>query len=163
MVSIDRIREEELTKDEVLSREFEEPKQEVEIVPEWEEYPEEAPGENVRIEDDQLVYEREDFEVRMESYRTTHWRVEVEIPEYVGKWHPRDIDLKIRPPEQGFVESVETEDYEVVQATLIISSNFQPVYEVNKWIDGLVESAEGSEEFHQEVEEKMAAARDNEE
>lgn len=162
MVSIDRIREEGLTKDEVLDREFEEPRQEVEIVPEWDEEPDSAPGENVRIEDDQLVWERDGFAVRLESYRTTHWRAVVDIPEDVAKWYPRDIDLKIKPPRQGFVESVTTEEYHAEQAELILSANFQPTWEVNNWIDDLIESAEGSEEYQQEIEEKMAVARENE-
>lgn len=162
MVSIDRIREEGLTKDEVLDREFEEPRQEVEILPEWNEEPDAAPGESVYIEDDQLVWERDGFEVRLESYRTTHWRAVVDIPEDVAKWYPRDIDLKIKPPEQGFVESVATEEYHAEQAELVIAANFQPTWEVNNWIDDLIKSAEGSEEYQQEIEEKMAAARENE-
>lgn len=130
--------------------------------PGWDEYPGEAPGENVRIEDEILIWERDGFEVRLETYRTTHWRAEVDIPEAVAKWYPREIDLKIKPPKQGFVESVTTESYHAEQAELIVSAPYQPVYEVNSWIDELLESAEGSEEYQQEIEEKMAVARDHE-
>ena len=163
MVSKEEIREKGLTTDDVLDLETERPMEEVEILPEWEEDPANAPGKNVRIEGDQLVYERDGFEVRMESHQATHWRVVVSIPDYVAKWYPRDIDLKISAPENGFVDDVETEDYQAVEATLVISANFMPTWEVSGWIDDLIDRAEKSEEFHNDVAEKMSVARENEE
>ncbi|NLV14349.1 hypothetical protein [Haloarcula argentinensis] len=164
MVSKDEIQQDGLTTDDVMDREFEQPKREPEWLPEWDEYPEERPGENTRIEDGTLIWERDGFEVRLESYETTHWRVGLDIPKDVGQYYPREFDLKCHPlPEYGFVKAVEQEDYSTVGATLIIQENFQPVYEVNKFIDELVESAEQSEQFREDVEEKMAAAREVEE
>lgn len=164
MVSKNQIEEEELTTQDVLDSELETPRQEVEIYPEWEEHPEEAPGENVRIEDGTLIWERDGFEARMESYETTHWRVELDIPHTVAKWYPRTIDLKCLPlPEHGFVSDVEVEDYESVGATLVIQDNFQPTFEVNQFIDKLLENAESSEEFQNEINEKLENARQNEE
>jgi len=164
MVSHEEIQQDGLTTDEVMSREFAEPQREVEWLPEWEECPEEQPGDNARIEDNTLMWERDGFEARLESYETTHWQAEIEMPKAVGQYYPREVDLKCHPlPEYGFVKDVEQDDYSTVGATLIIQANFQPVFEVNEFIDELVESAEQSEAFREEVEEKLAAARENEE
>lgn len=165
MVSPETIENEGLTTDDVLDREVVEPQQEVKWLPEWDEYPEEQPGENARIEDDTLIWERDGgFEARLESYETTHWKAEVTIPESVGQYYPREFDLKCHPlPEYGYVKSVERDGYTTVGATLIIQENFQPVYEVNKFIDELAESAEESEQFREELEEKLSVARENEE
>lgn len=163
MVTTDEIREEGLTTDDIMDREFVEPRTEVEWVPEWDEHPEEQPGENTHIEDDTLIWERDGFTVRLESYEVTHWRADIEIPERVGQHYPREFDLKCRPrPKHGFIEGVESDGYTAVGATLIIQANFQPVFEVNQFIDELLESAEQSEAFRDEIEEKMAAARENE-
>ena len=152
MVSRDEIEAEALTTEDVLDVETEQPQTDVRILPEWEEYPEERPGENLRIEDNTLLYERDGFEVAIESYETTHWRVDLSIPEEVGKWYPRPLDLKCRPlPEHGFVESVDTSDsYEASSATLIIQENFQPTFEVRKFIEYLLDNAEASEQFTEE-------------
>lgn len=164
MVTKEEIKQDELTTDEVMSREFAEPQREIKWLPEWDDHPEEQPGENARIEDETLIWERDGFEARLESYETTHWKAEIEIPKDVGQYYPREFDLKCHPiPEYGFVKAVEQEGYATVGATLIIQANFQPVFEVNTFIDELVESAEQSEQFREEVEEKMAAARENEE
>jgi hypothetical protein len=163
MVSEDQIREEGLTKDDVLDVETEQPQQEVEWLPEWDEHPEEQPGENARIEDGVLIWERDGFEARLESYETTHWRATVTIPEEVGQWYPREFDLKCSPkPEYGFVESVETEEYVTTGAVLIITENFQPTWEVNAWIDYLLESSEQSQQFQDELTNKLAVASENE-
>lgn len=162
MVSIEEIEEEGLTTDDVMDREFVTPQNEVEWVPEWDEFPEEQPGENTRIEDDTLIWERDGFKIRLESYETTHWRVEIDIPKDVGQYYPREFDLKCNPlPEYGFIKEVEQDGYSTVGATLIHGANFQPVFEVNKFIDDLVESAEEAEQFREDVEEKMSAARQN--
>lgn len=162
MVSKDKIKTEGLTPDDVMDRHFEQPQTDVEWLPEWDEFPEEQPGENARIEDNALIWERDGFEARLESYETTHWRAEIDIPERVGKYYPREIDLKCHPlPEHGFVENVERDDYTTIAATLIIQANFQPVFEVNKFIDELLKSAQESEQFQEEIEEKMAVAREN--
>lgn len=164
MVTKEEIERDGLTTEDVLDRAFEEPQMDVEWLPEWDKYPEEQPGENTRIEDNTLIWERDGFEARLESFETTHWKAELAIPEEVGKYYPRGFDLKCHPlPEYGFVKDVERDSYTTVGATLIIQENFQPVYEVNKFIDKLVETAEQSEQFQQEVEEKMALARENEE
>lgn len=164
MVTTEEIREDDLTKDDVLDVEVEEPQREVEWLPEWDEYPEERPGENTRIEDGVLIWERDGFEARLESYETTHWKAEVTIPEPVGQWYPREFDLKCAPkPEHGFVESVETESYITTGATLVIAENFQPTWEVNAWIDYLLESMEHSQEFQDDLTEKLSVASDNEE
>lgn len=164
MVSKDRIREEELTTEDVLDIETERPKDEVEILDVWERHPEEAPGDNVRIDAGWLKWERDGFDVQLESYKTTHWRATVTVPEEIGGWFPREIDLKSsKQPESGYIETVETEDYKVAQATLILGEMFMPTREINNWIDELLEYAEGSEEFQEELEEKMAVAQENEE
>ncbi|MFW6435902.1 MAG: hypothetical protein ACOCY1_05920 [Halovenus sp.] len=164
MVDIDQIEEEEMTSEEVLDRYTAEPQTEPEWVPEWDEYPEERPGDNTRIEDDALLWERDGFAVRLESYETTHWRIEIEIPEHVGEHYPRGFELKCRPkPEYGFVKSVEQKDYVTTGATLIIAENRQPVYEVQAFIDDLLESAEQSQQFIDDIEEAMAVAKGNEE
>jgi ssDNA-binding Zn-finger/Zn-ribbon topoisomerase 1 len=164
MVSKEEIQQDGLTTDEVMSREFAEPQREVEWLPEWEECPEEQPGDNARIEDNTLMWERDGFEARLESYETTHWQAVIEIPKDVGQYYPREFDLRCHPlPEYGFVKEVEQDGYSTVGATLIVQENFQPVFKVNKFIDELMESAEQSEQFREEVEEKMAAARENEE
>lgn len=162
MVTKDQIEEEELTTEEVIDREFVEPQQEVRILPEWEEYPEERPGENLRIEDDQLVWERDGFEARLWSHETTHWKAQITIPREYGKYDPRPVDMKSKSiPEYGFVESVEMDDYAAVGVTLVLQENFQPTYEVNKFIDHLIERKEGAEEREQEIKELMGAAREN--
>jgi hypothetical protein len=160
MVTKDQIREEELTSEDVLDRITAEPRREPEWVPEWDEHPEERPGENTRLEEGTLIWERDGFEVRLESYETTHWRVEVDIPEHVGQWMPREIDMKANTPEAGYVDEVETESYHTVGAVLIFQTNFQPVYEVNRWIDDQLQYAEDSEEFTSEVEEKLEVAKE---
>lgn len=163
MVSKEEIERQGLTTDDVMDREFAQPQREVKWLPEWDEHPEERPGENTRIEDETLIWERDGFEARLESYETTHWRAHIAIPKDVGEYYPRPFDLKCHPlPEYGFVKQTEQEDYATVGATLIISENFQPVFEVNEFIDALVDSAEQSEQFREEIEEKMAAARENE-
>lgn len=157
------IREEGLTTDDVMNREFVEPQTDVEMLPEWEEFPEERPGENLRIEENVLIWERDGFEARLESYETTHWKAHITIPKEIGKWQPRPIDLKCKSyPEYGYVEDVETEDYSAVGATIILQDNFQPTWEVNHFIDKLIEEAEGGAEYEKEVEEMLAAARENE-
>ena len=164
MVSEETIREEQLTTEEVLDRELETPQQECEWVPEWDEYPEEQPGENTRLKDGVLYWERDGFTVKLESYETTHWKATVEIPEEVGKWSPRAIDLKCNPkPEYGFVESVDAENHEATEAVLILQDNFQPVFEVQQWIDAQIESAEHGEQFQDELGSKTSLARENEE
>lgn len=164
MVSTDEIERDGLTTDDVMDREFAQPQREVKWRPEWDEHPEEQPGESTRIEDDTLIWENGEFEARLESYEMTHWQAEIEIPKDVGQYYPRGFDLKCHPlPEYGFVKDVERDGYSTVSATLIIQENFQPVFEVNQFIDELTESAEQSEEFREEVGEKMATARENEE
>lgn len=164
MVTKQEIEEQGLTTDDVMDREFGQPRTDVKWVPEWDEYPEERPGENTRIEDDTLIWERDGFEVRLESYETTHWKADLTIPEDVGQYYPREFDLKCHPlPEYGFIKDTEQESYCTVGATLILNANFQPVFEVNKFIDELVDSAERSKEFREEITEKMAVARENEE
>ena len=164
MVSKDEIEAESLTTEDVLEVEAAQPQTDVRILPEWEEHPEERPGENLRIEENTLLYERDGFEVAIESYETTHWRVDLTIPEEVGKWYPRPLDLKcLSVPEYGFVESVETSDsYETIGATVIIQENFQPTFEVRKFIEHLLDNAERSEQFTEELDEKLDAARENE-
>lgn len=163
MVSEDEIQEKNLTTDDVLDREVVEPQQGVEWLPEWDEHPEERPGENTRIEDDTLLWERDGFEVELESYETTHWKATVSIPEEVGQWHPRDFDLKCSPiPEHGFVKEVETEEYATVKAVLILQENFQPTWEVNHFIDHLLEGAQNSQEFQEDLENKLSLASENE-
>lgn len=144
------------TREEVLDRHVAKPKTEVEIIPEWEEYPEERPGENLHIEDNTLHWERDGFAVALESYETTHWRAEIDIPEDIGRWYPREIDLKCHPkPEYGYVDETTIEDYHTVGATVVISANMQPVYEVQAFIDSLLEAAEESEQFTEEISEKL--------
>jgi len=93
MVSRDEIEAEGLTTEDVLDVETAQPQTDVQILPEWEKHPEERPGENLRIEGNTLLYERDGFEVAIESYKTTHWRVDLSIPESIGKWYPRPLDL----------------------------------------------------------------------
>jgi len=90
-------------------------------LPEWEKHPEERPGENLRIEENTLLYERDGFEVAIESYKTTHWRVDLSIPSRSASGtHGRSIS-RLSVPEYGFVDSVETSDsYAAIGATLII-------------------------------------------
>lgn len=163
MVTREEIEQDELTTDEVMSRELVEPQSDVEWLPEWDEFPDEQPGDNARIEDNTLIWERDGFEVRLESYETTHWRAEIDMPENIGQYYPREFDLKCNPlPKYGFVKEVEQDEYTTVGVTLIIQENFQPVFEVNNFIDDLVESAEEAEKFREDVEEKLSAARKNE-
>jgi len=79
MVSRDEIEAEGLTTEDVLDVETAQPQTDVQILPEWEKHPEERPGENLRIEGNTLLYERDGFEVAIESYKTTHWRVDLSI------------------------------------------------------------------------------------
>lgn len=161
MVDIDQIEEEELTEGEVLERFTAEPQQDVEWLPEWDDHPEEQPGENTRIEDGTLIWERDGFEARLESYETTHWRAELTIPEKVGEHYPRPVDLKCHPlPEHGFVESVEQDGYTTSGAVIVIAENFQPVYEVNRFIDELIESAEESKQFMEALETGLEVAKE---
>jgi len=165
MVSKERIREEGLTTDDVMKREFAEPQDTVEWVPEWDDNPETRPGENVQITHDGevLEWERDGFEVGLESWETTHWMAAVTIPERVGKYYPREVDLKCYPlPEHGYVDHVETVEYRATMANLVIQANFQPIWEVNNFIDQLLEDAKASEQREQEIGEKMATARENE-
>lgn len=163
MVTKEEIEEQGLTTDDVLDVEVERPRDEVEWLPEWDDHPEERPGENTRIEDETLIWERDGFEARLESYETTHWRSEVSIPSEIGQWYPREIDLQCRPdPEYGYVESVDLKDYEASKAVLILQENFQPTWEVNRWIDGLIQNAEESQQFQNEISEKLDVARNNE-
>jgi len=163
MVSKEEIEAEGMTKQEVLDVETVQPRTEVEWVPEWDEHPSEQPGENTRIEDDTLIWERDGFAARLESYETTHWKATVELPSHVGELYPREIDLKASPkPEHGFVESVAIEGYEAAEAVLILQANYQPTYEVNKWINYLLEQAEESHQFRDDLEEKLSAAAQSE-
>lgn len=164
MVSEEEIRDEGLTTDDVLETEVVTPQQTVEWVPEWDEYPEERPGENTRIEDETLIWERDGFEARLESMEATHWRATIDVPQKVGETYAREIDIKSKPlPEYGFVDNAVIEDYAVNQVTVVISENFQPVFEVNQFIDHLIEDAEGFEEFQEDLERKLSAAKQNEE
>lgn len=161
MVDIDQIEEEELTESEVLDRYTAEPQQEVEWIPEWDENPEKRPGENTRIEDGTLIWERDGFEARLESYETTHWRAEVDIPESVGEHFPRPVDLKCKPhPEHGFVDTVRQDGYTTTGAVIVLAENFQPVYEVNRFMDKLRESAEESEQFMEDLEAGLEVAKE---
>jgi len=101
---------------------------------------------------------------RDRELKTTHWRVDLSIPESIGKWYPRPLDLKcLSVPEYGFVDSVETSDsYAAIGATLIIQENFQPTFEVRKVIEHLLDNAEKSEQFTEELDGKLDAARENE-
>lgn len=163
MVTEEEIREESLTTDDVLEYEVAQPKQEVEWLPEWDEGPEERPGENTRIEDNTLIWERDGFEARLESYETTHWKAVIDIPRECGEYYPREFDLKCSPrPEYGFVDDVELEEYATTQATLIIQENFQPTWEVNAFIEMIIETREESEQFEEEITEKLQVARENE-
>jgi len=47
-------------------------------------------------------------------------------------------------------------------ATLIIQENFQPTFEVRKVIEHLLDNAEKSEQFTEELDGKLDAARENE-
>jgi len=62
MVSRDEIEAEGLTTEDVLDVETAQPQTDVQILPEWEKHPEERPGENLRIEGNTLLYERDGFE-----------------------------------------------------------------------------------------------------
>jgi len=163
MVTKDQIREEDLTPDDVLGREIVEPQETPKILPVWEEHPEERPGENVRLDDETLVWERDGYEARLSNIEPTKWRAEIAVPDtYSGGW-ARPIDLKCRPhPEHGFVEDAAFEDYELEHVTLVLSENFQPVYEVNQYIEFLIESDGMVEEFQEELDAKLDAARENE-
>ncbi|NHN50017.1 hypothetical protein G9464_20830 [Halostella sp. JP-L12] len=164
MVSEDRIEEEGLTTEDVLKYETVEPQEGVEWLPEWDDHPEERPGENTRIEDDTLIWEKEGFEARLTHIEPTKWRAVVDVPPEYGETYAREIDVKCKPiPEHGFVESADTEDYELQQATLVLSENFQPIREVNRFIEKLIEDTEGFKEFQEDLENKLAAARENEE
>lgn len=148
--------------EEVLDRYTVEPQTEVEWVPEWDEFPEEQPGENTHIEDDVLIWERDGFVVRLESWETTHWRAEIAIPENVGEHFARPFDLKCKPfPEYGFIKSVEMDGYTAASAEVILAANRQPVYEVNNIVDQLLEEAEQNEQFMENLEEGLAVAEDN--
>lgn len=168
MVSEERIRKDELTKDEVLDLEVEEPKDDVEIIPEWEESPEERPGDNLHIDEtgdrNELVWERDGFEARLWNHEMTHWKATISIPREYGQHHPRPVDLKCSPiPEYGFVEDVDVEDYAATVATIVIQDNFMPTWEVNKFIDELIESAASADAFQEELTEKLSIASENEE
>lgn len=153
-----------MTSEDVLDRYTATPRDSVEWVPEWDENPDAQPGENTRIEDDILLWERDGFEVMLESYETTHWRALVTIPERVGELHPRPFDLKCNPlPEHGFIKSVEQDSYVTTEAELILQANFQPVFEVNKFIDSLLESHDEAREFQEELEAGLDVAQENEE
>lgn len=148
------------TIDDVLDS-YEQPQTEVKWLPEWDDHPEERPGENTRLEDGVLRWEKDGFDVRLESYETTHWKATVSIPEWVGEYFPRSFDLKCTPlPEYGFVKSVAIEDYAATEATLIIQSNYQPTWEVNNWIEARVLDAEEQQEFMDEVSERISDANE---
>lgn len=163
MVTKDQIQDDGLTKEDVLDVETEQPQQEVEWLPEWDDHPEERPGENTRIEDGVLLWERDGFEASLESYETTHWKAAVNIPESVGQYYPREFDLKCSPrPEYGFIDDVEQDEYTTTQATLVIQENYQPTWEVNAFIDMLIETRDQSEQFREELGDKLAVASENE-
>jgi len=66
--------------------------------------------------------------------------------------YPRPLDLKCPPFRSSFVDSVETSDsYAAIGATLIIQENFQPTFEVRKVIEHLLDNAEKSEQFTEEL------------
>ena len=163
MVDTDQIREEELTPDDVLNRELAEPQSEPEWRDNWDENEETRPGENTRLEDGTLYWEHEGFEIALESYETTHWRVEITIPEPYGKYFPRAVDVKcLSVPEYGYVDEVAMAEYAPEAVTIVISENYQPIWEVNHFIDTLIEKHEGGEEFEAEMSEMLEVARENE-
>lgn len=162
MDDIQKIQEEEMTTEEVLDRYTEEPRTSVEMLPEWEEYPEEAPGENTRVEDDTLIWERDGFEIRLESFETTHWKADISVPHEYGKHYARPIDAKCGlGTEHTYVEDVETEDYALSSVTLLTAANFMPVHEVQKFVDAIIDDAQASEQFIEEMEAKLDAAADS--
>jgi hypothetical protein len=163
MVSEQETREDGLTTDDVLDRHTAEPMQEVRMLPEWEEWPEEQPGENTHIDGDELVWERDGFEVRLRSYETTHWKADLTVPREIGSHFPRPVDLKSRPkPKYGFVDTVDLDEYAAVGVTLVLQENFIPTVEINGFIDGLIEQVDENEQFKEDLESKLSAARENE-
>jgi hypothetical protein len=163
MVTKDQIREDGLTEEEVLDREVVEPQESVEFLPEWEEWPEEQPGENTRIEDETLIWERDGFKAQLSNIGPTKWRAEIDVPEAYNDGWGRPIDLKTEPhPEYGFVEDATFEDYTLQHVTLVLSENYQPTVEVNSYIDFLIETAGSVEEFQNDLEEKLELAQENE-
>lgn len=152
--------DDEQTPEDLLEAEMVTPQEEVEIPPEWEEHPEEQPGENTRIEDGELRWESDGFDVRLWNLEPTKWKAVISIPTEVGGVWAREMDIKCRPmPHYGFVDSAVVEDYKVREVTLILSENFQPVHEVNAYIESLREDAETFQERQQEWAEKIAEAR----
>lgn len=164
MVDIDRIEDEQMTPDEVLDRFTERPMDTVEWLPEWDDNPDALPGENTRIDDETLIWENGEFEIRMESHETTHWLADISVPEAVGEHYPRPIDMKCRPePEYGFIRDVEQDGYVTVGVELVIAENYMPIYELNSFVDGLRDGAEQSQEFMDDLEAGLDVARENEE
>lgn len=163
MVDIDRIQEEGLTSEEVLDRYTAQPQEEVEWVPIWDDNPEERPGENTEIKDGVLMWDNGEFHAELESYETTHWLARVDIPEWVGEFYPRVIDLKCHSkPEYGFIRTVEQDGYVATRAELVINEIRQPVFEVNGFIDSLRDSAEHSQGFMDNLERGMEVAEEAE-
>jgi len=93
MVSRDEIEAEGLTTEDVLDVETAQPQTDVQILPEWEKHPEERPGENLRIEGNTLLYERDGFEVAIESHTRRPTGALILDPESIGKRYPRPLDL----------------------------------------------------------------------
>lgn len=140
MVAEDRTHNEGQTEDDRLAHESDRPTT-VEWYPEWDD-PEERPGENTRIDDETLIWERDGFTVRLTHHEALYWRAVISLPASIGRRYERPIDLQTVPfPEYGTVTSVDVEDHVAQSAELLLAGNYQPIWELNNWIDYLLDSA----------------------
>lgn len=180
MVDTDRIREEGLTTEEVLDREFVGPHDtptEAHWPEYFDDYPEEQPGDEAWLDEDDdgepvLCWEDGDFSVRLKCIEWGDWEARISIPERVGRHIPKPTGFKAHHPPTigdhpvGFVDEIEYPDDGYTAGTIVLrlaEAEGMPIVAPSSYVDDLREYAEDSEEYMAEVDEMLAAARENEE
>jgi hypothetical protein len=180
MVAPDRIEDEGLSADDVLQKELVMPEDaptEPHWVPEWDEWPEEQPGDEAWMDEDSegrtaLVFTTDDgFRVELVCLDYSDWQARIGIPEDVGSYIVDEHTFKARHPvmlgdiPMGYVDEVlwRGEDSYDAEAVVIRISEAEgmPVSEVESFVRGLREEHAETLQGMDDLGEKLNVAREN--